>query len=228
MERSLDTSKTKWGSKSRPPLTGDKSSRQRSKTHGNLDGVSNTVRLDLKIEYVLPSGHVPITVPKQIGQSTPKSFFTKVAGISYRQDVAEHCFAGERLVLVREPNNPKDAGAIKILRENGEHLGYIPAHVSRHGDRSGLSYGMDQGNKYLCRVKEVTGGFGRTLGVNIEITNGPAFEEISLSKSTPHSSCASPPRIKVSPSRAPSNYSWLIVTGIVVFVFIIVLIARGS
>jgi hypothetical protein len=50
----------------------------------------------------------------------------------------------------------------------GEQLGFVPAHVSRFGDPSGLSSGMDRGDKYECRIKDLTGG-GMSLGINIEI-----------------------------------------------------------
>lgn len=111
------------------------------------------------------------SIPKTVSpRSTGKSFFTKVTGISLHQEAAAQCQEGEQLILVREPDNPKDPGAIKILRENGEQVGYVPAHVSRNGDKSGLAFRIDRGDHYLCRVKDVTGGFRETRGVNIEIT----------------------------------------------------------
>jgi hypothetical protein len=60
---------------------------------------------------------------------------------------------------------------------NGEQLGYIPAHVSRGGDSSGLASEMDRGRRFQCTIKDLTGGGpGRSLGVNIEITEGDEFE----------------------------------------------------
>ena len=122
-----------------------------------------TQRLDLRVEYFLERDQPAIIAPKAVYQPQPKSFFTKVAGVSFRQDVVAGCRRGDRLILKREPDNPKDAGAIMILRENGEHVGYVPAHVSRNGDRSGLTYQLDRGDQLLCRVKDVTGGVGSPL-----------------------------------------------------------------
>jgi hypothetical protein len=73
------------------------------------------------------------------------------------------------LSLVRDPDNPFDRGAIKVLRLTGEQIGFIPAHVSRSGDSSGLASQMDRGGKYACRIKDLTGGSGRSFGVNLEV-----------------------------------------------------------
>jgi len=105
----------------------------------------------------------------------PRSFFTKVAGVTFegRQRIVARCSAGERLMLVRDPDNHHGAGgAIKVMRLNGEQLGFIPTHVSRGGDSSGLAFRMDQGEKFQCRIKNLTGGGEKTRGVNIEISKG--------------------------------------------------------
>jgi hypothetical protein len=133
-------------------------------------------RFFLKVEYLLATGQRAIESPKPLlPESKPatKSFFTKVAGTTHegRQHIIVNCRVGESLMLVREPNNPVDSGAIKVMRLNGEQLGYIPAHVSRGGDRSGLAYKMDKGDQFQCRIKDITGGYdGLYRGVNIEIT----------------------------------------------------------
>jgi hypothetical protein len=100
------------------------------------------------------------------------SFFTKIAGVTFegRQRMIPRCSEGESLRLVRDRTNLYDKGAIKILRSNGEQLGFIPSHVSREGDPSGLAYRMDHGSRYECRIKNITGGGEKSLGVNIEVT----------------------------------------------------------
>jgi hypothetical protein len=59
-------------------------------------------------------------------------FFSKIAGVSQenadgrsRQAIVERCHLGERLILKLEPGNGNDEIAVKVLRENGEHLGYL-------------------------------------------------------------------------------------------------------
>ena len=67
-------------------------------------------------------------------------------------------------------------------------IGFIPTHVSRSGDSSGLAFRMDQGSEYGCRITNITGGGrGESLGVNIEITEGEFDEsaQVDESKSAP-------------------------------------------
>ena len=124
-----------------------------------------------------------------------RSFFTTVAGVTFegRQRIVAQCSVGERLILVREPHNPHDKGAIKVMRLNGEQLGFIPAQVSRGGDSSGLVYRMDRGDKYQCRIRALTGGGRKSLGFNIEIADAddvqwaepPALPKVARVKPLP-------------------------------------------
>ena len=48
-----------------------------------------------------------------------------IAGMSYRDDIDD--YLGEHVgTLEVEPTNPYDANAIKILAEDGHHVGYVP------------------------------------------------------------------------------------------------------
>ena len=48
-----------------------------------------------------------------------------IAGMSYRDDIDD--YLGEHVgTLEPEPTNPYDANAIKILAEDGHHVGYVP------------------------------------------------------------------------------------------------------
>jgi hypothetical protein len=147
----------------------------------------NGAILDIKVEYHLEKGQPGIETERcwrcvdglqDPNPQTARSFFTKVAGVTFkgRQRVVSRCSVGERLVLVRDPTNRFDKGAIKVMRLNGEQLGFLPAHVSRGGDSSGLAFQMDRGDEFQCRISDLTGGWGRKLGVNIEITEGEDFE----------------------------------------------------
>lgn len=54
-------------------------------------------------------------------------FATKVVGATYknpdginRQQIIKMCIAGEKIKLIREPNNPHDVCVIGVFRESGE------------------------------------------------------------------------------------------------------------
>lgn len=112
-------------------------------------------------------------------------FFTKIAGVShensdgtFRQSIIKRCRPGEILRLVREPNNAHDANAVKVLRRNGEQLGYLPGHVVM----TGLARDIDRGTQFRVEIKDITGGGRQTLGVNIRITE---LDEPHASEGTP-------------------------------------------
>ncbi len=114
----------------------------------------------------------PETLRTEGFATVDSSFFTKIAGVTHRnrdrksrQRLIAQCNVGEELCLEREPNNPIDPNAIKVLRVTGEQLGYIPAHVAA----SGLARDLDRGARPKCRIKNLTGGDGLTRGVNIEV-----------------------------------------------------------
>ncbi len=123
--------------------------------------------------------------PTPVPSRGPISFFTKVAGVTFtnsdgvsRQEIVARCSVGESLILLRDPKNPFDTGAVKVTRLNGEQLGYLPQHVTRGGDPSGLAHEMDRGDEYHCRVSSITGGgIGFNLGVNVEVIAGRAPDE---------------------------------------------------
>jgi len=127
----------------------------------------------------------PDQKPVEIVPAASRSFFTKIVGVTFtngdgarRQQIIARCSAGESLILVRAPDNRFDAGAIKVLRLNGEQLGYLSEHVARGGSSSGLAFQMDRGDIYRCRISSITGGGpGMSLGVNIEIVGGE-FDDV--------------------------------------------------
>jgi hypothetical protein len=146
----------------------------------------NGARLDIKVDYLLEKGQPAIETEKYwrcvespYGPRESGSFFTKVAGVTFegRQRIVARCSVGERLTLIRDPRNRHDPGAIKVLRSNGEQLGFIPSDVSRGGDPSGLAFQMDRGDRFQCRIKDLTGGDGYNLGVNIEIIEGEESDD---------------------------------------------------
>lgn len=66
-------------------------------------------------------------------------YYTKVAGVtqknddgSDRQKILKKCRAGEKVNLIRDPENPHDKNAIKVCRESGEQLGWINKDVAEN------------------------------------------------------------------------------------------------
>lgn len=173
----------------------------------------------LKVQYFLDAGNPGIEIPQTLVQNVKpasRSFYTKVAGVTYerRQETIARCLVGERLMLIREPDNPISFGAIKVMRLSGEHIGYIPEHVAREGDKSGLAYQLDRGDKYQCRIKELTGGgTGQSRGVNIEIVEGDDFDS------------ALPAAAQAGPS--DTGYEWLFLVGITAAIVVIAAIIAG-
>jgi len=109
---------------------------------------------------------------QQLGQPK-RSFYTKVVGVTHRnpdgssrQEIIRNCEVGERLHLVREPENPHDPSAIKVCRESGEQLGYISADVAFR-----MAGEIDGGDKFVAWASDLTGGSEDrpTRGVNIKI-----------------------------------------------------------
>ena len=98
-----------------------------------------------------------------------EGFFTKVVGVSHnnedgtsRQAIVRCCREGESLLLQREPNNQFDANAVRVLRQNGEQLGYLPAHVVG----TGIASDLDGGRTFHVIVDAITGRDKEMLGVN--------------------------------------------------------------
>jgi hypothetical protein len=182
--------------------------------------------MDLKVDYLLEKGQPAIETIRcwrcvdspdaSHEQYAPESFFTKVAGVTFegRQRIIARCSDGELLKLVREPDNRYDKGAIKVMRLNGQQIGYISHDVSRGGG-GGLADRMDRGSQYQCRISDITGGDGRALGVNIEITEGEGFADVFPEEKTSAS-------LNVEP--AHSNLGWLLVVAVVVLFVVIVII----
>jgi hypothetical protein len=151
-----------------------------------------TTWVDLKVEYLLEKDHMAVELPKESesvsASRAPKSFFTKVAGVTFdnddgscRQRVIARCSVGENLTLVPDPGNRFDSSAVKVVRSNGEQLGFLPEHITRGRHSSGISWQMDRGDVLQCRLSSITGGGpGESLGVNIEITGSADTPETCM------------------------------------------------
>lgn len=91
---------------------------------------------------------------------------TKVVGVTFddRQKVVASLRPGQCLLLDREPTNPHDPHAVRVLREDGALVGYLSAEVAGR-----LSPQMDRGARYRAIVAGITGGVDRYLGVNLRL-----------------------------------------------------------
>ena len=60
-----------------------------------------------------------------------------IAGMSYRDDIDD--YLGEHVgTLEAEPTNPYDYNAIKILAEDGHHVGYVPKDMAAEVRKSAI------------------------------------------------------------------------------------------
>jgi hypothetical protein len=96
-----------------------------------------------------------------------KSVFAKVVGVTYenRQAVVTLLTEGERLSLIRDPNNPFDSNAVKVVRWDRQQIGFL-----ERGLAAIMAPKMDKyGGTFIATVKSVTGGYfpGSSLGVVI-------------------------------------------------------------
>ena len=105
-----------------------------------------------------------------LGLEDAFAFNTKVVGVTFegRQQIVRRLTAGDVLALERQPDNPVDPHAVRVVNAGGEQVGYLSARVAAR-----LAPSMDSGTRYSATVSQVTGGPGaaqgedRSYGVNI-------------------------------------------------------------
>lgn len=97
-----------------------------------------------------------------------KTFRSKVKGTSYYDVDFSVIRDGMPLALVRDPQNPYDRNAIKVLCQ-GHHIGHVAKALA-----ADLAPMIDAGDTASATVLTVTGGErGRSRGINIEIRLEP-------------------------------------------------------
>jgi hypothetical protein len=102
-----------------------------------------------------------------------------VVGVSFdnHQDVISKLRVGDRLVLVREPENVYDPNAIAVKTESGEKVGYIDRITAED-----IARGLDSLEKrhIPAEVADITGGLtgDSKLGVRIEFTAAVILESV--------------------------------------------------
>jgi len=111
-------------------------------------------------------------------------FYTKVAGVTFddRQAAIGALREGDPLTLVREPENPHDPHAVRVLAAGGRMLGYLNAKLAGR-----VAPAIDAGGRYHVTVSRVTGGGDRSFGVNVYVERedeAPAASGASSSRRT--------------------------------------------
>jgi hypothetical protein len=125
----------------------------------------------------------PSVVPKApVEQEQTKgewrTFYIRVAGVTYpnadgsdRQSIVARCMAGERVLLAREPDNPHDRLAVRVVRCDGQQVGYLPSQMQNgDGARWSVATGMDAGYRYRARVAGIGGGGSQPYGMSLLVT----------------------------------------------------------
>jgi single-stranded-DNA-specific exonuclease len=103
-----------------------------------------------------------------IGEAT--AFNTKVVGVSFegRQDVVAALREGEPVELRRDAANPHDANAIGVFY-GALQLGFLRRPIAAR-----LAPNIDAGERYSAQVTAITGGGGRSYGINIYVVRESA------------------------------------------------------
>jgi len=107
---------------------------------------------------VLGTGAHAQTV-KLLVQSSP------LAGYRYHEPVAAwpELRVGDRLGLVREPDNPHDANAVRV-EWNGRMLGYVP-----RDQNQALAWAMDRGETVTARISRLREQRNPRLRIEFEV-----------------------------------------------------------
>jgi len=113
---------------------------------------------------------------------TSGSITTKVVGVTFsgRQGVVRKLHPGEILTLNKEPTNPHDPNAIKVLRKTGEQVGYINRELAKK-----ISWWFDASwFTHYAEVIEIIGNEkrGQSLGVIIKISEPTLGDALATSE----------------------------------------------
>jgi hypothetical protein len=109
--------------------------------------------------------------------SEPTHFFTRVVGVTHRnsdrksrQKIIKKCNRLDPLLLDTEEDNPHGPNAIRVLRQNGEQIGYLDAALAKQ-----LASRIKQGYRFDAFIVDLTGGVDAkpTTGVNVVIIVAP-------------------------------------------------------
>lgn len=92
-------------------------------------------------------------------QRSPLAGFRHYDGAQFWREMK----AGDRLELVREPQNPYDAGAIRV-EWRGHQLGYVPQR-----DNAAVARQLDRGTPLEARIATLKENRNRSVRIEFEI-----------------------------------------------------------
>jgi len=130
-----------------------------------------------------------------VGDVTPVKFahlLTDIAGVSHknadntsRQRYLNKCEVFDRVILEHEEGNRHDRNAVKVMRETGEQIGYLPSTVAGSWMKCWRSTEDTQYSALIMSLGDITDGYGpkRILGGDILIvTARDIADEESISE----------------------------------------------
>lgn len=107
-----------------------------------------------------------------------KFAFSTIVGVTHegRQEILRTTHNGDRLYLVAVTDNPYDPKAVKVVREDGKALGFIPAaHALKDKIHEVLSIGD---GTFECYAYDKRGGFsGLSYGMSVAFHFVPYKDE---------------------------------------------------
>ncbi|MDE0191687.1 MAG: HIRAN domain-containing protein [Gammaproteobacteria bacterium] len=77
------------------------------------------------------------------------NYATRVAGTHYRQPAVKRCHQGQRVKLVRAPNNQHDGNAIEVWVGN-QQIGFVPREEAVR-----LAWAMDKGDVVEAHIEKI-------------------------------------------------------------------------
>ena len=105
------------------------------------------------------TAHAQTASVRLVVQSSP------LAGFRYAEanEVWPHLATGDALDLVREPENPHDANAVRV-EWRGRKLGYVP-----RSENAALAWAMDRGEALRARVSRLAGHRNQRRRLEFEV-----------------------------------------------------------
>jgi hypothetical protein len=96
--------------------------------------ITTDTRTALLAKYSNSSNTQPAKLTRDASASPPtaQSLCFEVVGWSWNRQNTRAPAAGDSLVLVRQPDNPKDANALLVRNSAGDKLGFLPAPLAAH------------------------------------------------------------------------------------------------
>lgn len=110
-------------------------------------------------------------------RDSPNHFYCKAAGVSHanedgtsRQSVIGRCNLGEPIALDHDESNAFDKYAVRLLRSNGDQIGFLPSDLARQ-----VVQRSNTGTRYAAFISDLTGGTSDrpTRGVNLLMVAAP-------------------------------------------------------